>query len=99
VDDEVRNWLAMAYDENTAPPAGEPKPQKAKPKPVLGPLRIVIEGTELPGLTCQPEPDGTEHRNIHVALSTSAKGIAEGQPWLTVPPQTRAGRRPLPRRR
>ena len=25
------------------------------------------------------------HRNIHVALATTAKGIAEGQPWLTVP--------------
>lgn len=85
VDDEVRNWLAMAYDENTAPPAAEPKRPKARPKPVLGPLSVVIKGTELPGLTCQPEPDGTVHRNIHVALSTTAKGIAEGQPWLTVP--------------
>lgn len=45
----------------------------------------MIEGTELPGLSCHPEPDGTVHRNIHVALSTKAKGIAEGQPWLTVP--------------
>lgn len=45
----------------------------------------MIEGTELPGLGCQPDPDGTVHRNIHVALSTRAKGIAEGQPWLTVP--------------
>ena len=85
VDDEVRNWLAVAYDENTAPPAGEPAPPKAKPKPVLGTLNVVIEGTELPGLTCQPEPDGTVHRNIHVALSTSPKGITEGQAWLTVP--------------
>jgi hypothetical protein len=85
VDDEVRNWLTMAYDENTAPPAGEPTRPKARPKRVLGALNVVIEGTELPGLTCQPEPDGTVHRNIHVALSTRAKGIAEGQPWLTVP--------------
>jgi hypothetical protein len=85
VDDEVRNWLTIAYDENTAPPAGEPKRPKAGPKPALGPLNVVIEGTELPGLTCQPEPDGTVHHNIHVALSTRAKGIAEGQPWLTVP--------------
>ncbi len=85
VDDDVRNWLTRAYDENTAPPADEPKRPKARPKPVLGTLNVVIEGTELPGLTCQPEPDGTVHRNIHVALSTRAKGIAEGQPWLTVP--------------
>jgi Family of unknown function (DUF5990)/Domain of unknown function (DUF5655) len=85
VDDAVRNWLTMAYDENTAPPADEPKRPKARPAPVLGTLNVVIKGTELPGLTCQPEPDGTVHRNIHVALSTRAKGIAEGQPWLAVP--------------
>jgi hypothetical protein len=85
VDDEVRYWLARAYDENTAPPTAEPKRPAARPKPVAGTLSIVIEGTELPGLGCQPEPDGTVHRNIHVALSTKAKGIAEGQPWLTVP--------------
>jgi hypothetical protein len=85
VDDEVRNWLTRAYDENTAPPADEPKRPKARPAPVRGTLNVVIKGTELPGLTCQPEPDGTVHRNIHVALSTRAKGIAEGQPWLAVP--------------
>ena len=85
VDDEVRNWLATAYEENTASPADEPKRPKAKPKPVLGTLQVDIVGTELPGLACQPEPDGTVHRNVHVALSTSAKGIAKGQPWLTVP--------------
>jgi Family of unknown function (DUF5990)/Domain of unknown function (DUF5655) len=84
VDDEVRNWLIRAYDENTAPPAGKPRPP-ARPKPVLGTMTVVIEGTELPGLTCQPEPDGTVHRNIHIALATTAKGIADGQPWLTVP--------------
>jgi hypothetical protein len=84
VDDEVLAWLGRAYDENTSPLAKDPRPP-AKPKPVLGTLNIVIEGTELPGLTCQPEPEGTVHRNIHVALSTRANGIAEGQPWLTVP--------------
>ena len=84
VDDEVRAWLTKAYDENTAPSAGKPR-LPATPKPVLGTITVVIEGTELPGLTCQPEPDGTVHRNIHVALTTTAKGIAEGQPWLTVP--------------
>lgn len=35
VDDEVRHWLARAYDENTAPPA-EPKRPGARPKPVAG---------------------------------------------------------------
>jgi hypothetical protein len=84
VDDEVRAWLAKAYQENTAPPAGTPRPP-ARPKPVLGTMTVVIEGSELPGRTCQPEPGGTVHRDIHVALATTAKGIAEGQPWLTVP--------------
>jgi len=84
VDDEVRAWLTKAYDENTAPPTGRPRPP-ARPKSVLGTMTVVIEGSELPGLTCHPEPDGAVHRNIHVALATTAKGIAEGQPWLTVP--------------
>jgi Family of unknown function (DUF5990)/Domain of unknown function (DUF5655) len=84
VDAEVRDWLAKAYDENTAPPAGTPRPP-ARPEPVLGTMTVVIEGSELPGLTCQPEPDGTVHSNIHVALATTARGIAEGQSWLTVP--------------
>lgn len=85
VDDEVRHWLARAYEENTAPPTAEQKRPVARPRPVLGTLTIIIEGTELPGLACQPEPDSTAHRNIHVALSTRANGIAEGQPWLAVP--------------
>jgi hypothetical protein len=84
VDDEVRALLAKAYDENTSPPTAKPRPP-ARPKPVVGTMTVVIEGSELPGLTCQPEPDGTVHRNIHVGLSTRANGIAEGQSWLTVP--------------
>lgn len=96
VDDEVRSWLAVAYDENTAPPAGKPKRPKATPRPVAGTLSVVIEGTELPGLTCQPEPDGTVHRNIHVALSTRAGGIPEGQPWLTVPRKPGLAAAPFP---
>ena len=95
VDDEVQAWLTKADDENTAPPAGKPRPP-ARPKPVLGTLSIVIEGSELPGLTCQPEPDGTVHRNIHVALSTTAKGIAEGQSRLTVPRKPGLAADPLP---
>jgi hypothetical protein len=84
VDDEVQAWLTKAYEENTAPPSGETR-RPARPKPVLGTMTIVVRGSELPGLTCQPEPDGNVHRNIHVALATTAKGIAEDQPWLTVP--------------
>jgi hypothetical protein len=95
VDDEVRAWLTQAYEENTAPPTGKPRPP-ARPKPVLGRLHVVIEGTELPGLTCQPEPDGTVHRNIHVALATTVKGIAEGQPWLNVPLKPGLAAEPFP---
>jgi Family of unknown function (DUF5990)/Domain of unknown function (DUF5655) len=96
VDDEVRRWLARAYEENTAPPAAEPKRPAARPKPVAGTLSIVIEGTELPGLSCQPERDGTAHRNIHVALSTRAKRSAEGQPWLSVPLKPGLAASPFP---
>jgi Family of unknown function (DUF5990)/Domain of unknown function (DUF5655) len=95
VDDEVRAWLTKAYDQNTAPPAGKPRPA-TRPKPVLGTMTVVIEGTELPGLTCQPEPDGTVHRNIHVALATTPKGIAEGQSWLTVPLKPGLAAEPFP---
>jgi hypothetical protein len=95
VDDEVMAWLTKAYDENTAPPAANPRPP-ARPKPILGMMTVVIEGTELPGLTCQPEPDGTVHRNIHVALATTAKGIAEGQPWLNVPLKPGLAAEPFP---
>jgi len=95
VDDEVRALLTQAYDENTAPPAGKPRPP-ARPKPVLGTMTVVIEGTELPGRSCRPEPDGTVHRNIHVALATTAKGIAEGQPWLTVPLKPGLAAEPFP---
>ena len=84
-----------AYDQNTAPPAGKPRPP-ARPKPVAGAMTVVIEGTELPGRSCQPEPDGTVHRNIHVALATTAKGIAEGQPWLTVPLKPGLAAEPFP---
>jgi Family of unknown function (DUF5990)/Domain of unknown function (DUF5655) len=84
VDDEVRAWLTKAYEENTAPPTAKQRPP-ARAKPVLGTMTVVIEGTELPGLTCQPEPDGDLHRNVHVALATTARGIAEGLSWLNVP--------------
>src|SRR5215469_5682141 len=95
VDEEVRAWLTKAYDENTAPPAGKPRPP-ARPKPVLGTTTVVIEGTELPGLTCQPEPAGTVHRNIHVALATTAKGLTVGQPWLNVPLKPGLAAEPFP---
>jgi hypothetical protein len=43
-----------------------------------------------------PAPFGPVHRNIHVALATTAKGIAEGQPWLTVPLKPGLALEPFP---
>ena len=67
VDDEVLGWLRRAYDQSVAPPA--PRRPARRPVPELGPLAVVIEGYDLPGLICQPEPDGTRHQNIHVAVA------------------------------
>ena len=96
VDDEVREWLKKAYDENTAPPADEPKRPPSRPRPVFGTMTVVIEGTELPGLSCHPEPNGTVHRNIHVAFTTSPKGIPEGTRTLTIPGRPGVGAEPFP---
>src|SRR5262249_48943995 len=68
----------------------------ARPKPVVGRMTVVIEGTELPELTCQPEPDGTVHRNIHVAPATTARGITEDQPWVSVPLKPGLAAEPFP---
>ncbi len=88
VDDEVLGWLRRAYDENTTPP---PPPRPARrPGPRLGPLTVVIEGCELPGLTCQPGPDQPVHRNVHVALYTRSKDrrtlTLPGNPWQATEP-------------
>ena len=50
IDDEVLGWLRRAYDENAAPPP--PRRPARRPAPVLGTLTVVIEGFDLPGLTC-----------------------------------------------
>ncbi len=78
VDDEVLGWLSRAHAENTAPPP--PKPA-SRPAPVVGSMTVVIEGTELPGLTCAPERDGKVHHDIHVALMTQDKD----RPTLAIP--------------
>jgi hypothetical protein len=66
VDDEVRDWMRRAYEENTAPPA--PRRPARRPGAVVGTMTVVIEGSELPGRTCRPEPGGPGHENVHVAL-------------------------------
>ena len=88
VDEEVLGWLRRAYDENAAPPP--PRRAARRPAPAVGPLTVVIEGFDLPGLTCAPEPGGQVHQNIHVALTGPGKdrpGLAvPGGRWLAIEP-------------
>jgi hypothetical protein len=83
IDEEVLGWLRRAYDENAAPPP--PRRPARRPAPVLGPLTVVIEGFDLPGLTCAPEPGGQVHQNIHVALT----GPGKDRPALVIEPSGR----------
>lgn len=97
VDDEVLGWLRRAYEENSAPPP--PRPPARRPKPVTGTLAVAIEGSELPGLTCHPEPDGTVHRNIHVALAITAKAAGQrgtADSALIIPGNPRLAAEPVP---
>jgi Family of unknown function (DUF5990) len=42
----------------------------------IGTLRVVIEGSDLPGRRCGPDPDGRWYENVHVGL---ARGMATEQ--------------------
>ncbi len=79
IDEEVLGWLRRAYDESMAPPA--PRRPARRPVPELGPLTVLVDGFDLPGLSCQPEPDGTVHQNIHVAVNSRDKS----RPGLEMP--------------
>src|SRR5437773_1510057 len=78
IDDEVRDLMRRAYDENTAPPA--PRRPARRPGAVAGTMTVVIEGSELPGRTCRPEPGGVGHENVYVALG----GKSEDRAALTM---------------
>ena len=78
IDEEVRGLMRRAYEENTAPPP--PRRPARRPGAVAGTMTVVIEGSELPGRTCRPEPDGQNHQNIYVALG----GRSEDRPALTM---------------
>ena len=88
LDDEALGWLRRAYDQSVAPPG--PRRPARRPAPVLGPLTVVIEGFDLPGLTCRPEPGGRTHQNIHVGLYSHSKDrpalVMPGNPWLATEP-------------
>ena len=87
VDAEVLGWMRRAYAENAAAPPARRPPQRPAPK--LGTLTVVIEATNLPGLTF-PSVDGGEYRNFHVALATKSKErpalAVPGKPWLAADP-------------
>jgi len=88
IDDEALGWLRRAYDENAAPPPA--RRTARRPAAVLGQVAVLIDGYDLPGLTCRPEPGGPGHRNIHVALSGRAKDraalVVPGRPGLAIEP-------------
>jgi hypothetical protein len=90
IDEEVLGWLRRAYDENAAPPP--PRRTARRPAAVLGPLTVVIDGYDLPGRTCQPEPGGPGHRNVHVAVS----GKVRDRPFLVVPDRPGLAIEPVP---
>jgi hypothetical protein len=88
IDEEVLGWLRRAYAENAAP--SQPRRPARRPAAVLGSFTVVIEGFDLPGLTCRPEPGGPGHRNVHVALSARTKDrpalVMPGRPALAIEP-------------
>jgi uncharacterized protein DUF5990/uncharacterized protein DUF5655 len=97
VDAEVLGWLHRAYRENAAPPP--PRRLPRRPAPVIGQLTVVIDGFDLPGLTCAPEPGGQVHHNIHVALAGPRKdgrGRDENRPALVIPGNPWLATEPVP---
>jgi Family of unknown function (DUF5990)/Domain of unknown function (DUF5655) len=97
VDTEVLGWLRRAYRENAAPPPARRPPRR--PAPVIGQLTVVIDGFDLPGLTCAPEPGGQVHHNIHVALAgprTDGRGRGENRPALVIPGSPWLATEPVP---
>ncbi len=90
VDDEVRDLMRRAYAENSAPPP--PRRPARRPGAKAGMMTVVIEGSELPGRACRPEPDGRGHENVHVALG----GRSADRPALTLPGRPGMAIEPVP---
>jgi hypothetical protein len=88
IDDEVRALMRRAYAENTAPPP--PRRPARRPGPVAGTMTVVIEGSELPGRTCRPEPGGPPNEDIYVALgghSTDRSSLTmSNKPGMAIEP-------------
>ena len=88
-DDEALAWLRRAYDENVAP--APPRRPARRPARKIGVLTVVIEGFDLPGRSCRPEPDGTGHSNVHVGLGSRDKNrpglvVVPDRPWRAAEP-------------
>jgi hypothetical protein len=81
LDAEAVALLRRAYQESVAPPKPRARPSPARPRPEKIPVRVVIEGTDLPGRSCHPAPDNSGYRNVHVALH----GTGREEHGLTVP--------------
>ena len=90
VDDEVRALMRRAYEENTAPPP--PRRPARRPGAMVGTMTVVIEGSELPGRTCRPEPGGRGRQNVHVALG----GHSADRPALTMSNKPGMAIEPMP---
>jgi len=90
VDEEVRDLMRRAYEENTAPPP--PRRPARRPGAVAGTMTVVIEGSELPGRTCRPEPGGPGNENVYVALG----GRSEDRPALTMSNKSGMAIEPVP---
>jgi hypothetical protein len=89
LDDEALGWLRLAYEQNTAPPPPRRKPAP-RPRPEPTPLRVVIEGSGLPGRSFCAGPDAPHFRNVHLALRSTSKDraslIVPGHPWRATEP-------------
>ena len=100
LDEEALGWLLRAYEENIAP--APPRRPARRPAPLVGQLTVVIEGFDLPGLTCRPEPGGTRQHNVHVALGGPRKdqrgtaGPGEDGPTLFYPGRPGLAYGPVP---
>ena len=90
VDEEVRDLMRRAYEENTAPPP--PRRPARRPGAVAGTMTVVIEGSELPGRTCRPEPGGPGNENVYVALG----GRSEDRRALTMSNKSGLAIEPVP---
>ena len=90
IDEEVRGLMRRAYEENTAPPP--PRRPARRPGAVAGTMTVVIEGSELPGRTCRPEPAGQGHQDVYVALG----GRSEDRLALTTSNKAGVAIEPVP---